>query len=318
MGVLSGKVGGVYKKYTGTDKSKEIANFQDAETWTAGADATATDDSTIFRLGTESISLLDDSDTGDLNTLTQNSITLNLTEFEDTSASDTADYIMFIFYVTDATYVTNIILSFSPDATYDDSDYYKYTITSVVDGWNYVKIKKSAFTSSGTPSWSVIQSIQVAYTSTANANTNSASVKFQSLYLLDDSKNYDFALVNNTAYTLEFITLFYNWTVDGQTDVEDVTSFLADGVQFKEFIALLNMFTVSVESFWANGDFLDNLQSDFILSLYTDTVNGYRYDGLAKLTSNNISSDVTDVVNETIEFQGDGDLKYVDVQIIDS
>ena len=31
-----------------------------------------------------------------------------------------------------------------------------------------------------------------------------------------------------------------------------------------------------------------------------------------------VVNDVADVVNETIEFQGDGDLKYVDVQIIDS
>jgi hypothetical protein len=319
MGALSGKMGAVYKSYTGTDKSKEIANFQSSETWEAGAGATATDDSSIFRLGTKSISILDDDDTGSYNTLKQNNVsTLDLTKFDDGSTSDIGDYIVYVFYVTNVTYITEVAMIFSPDAVFDSTDYYTYTISNVTNGWNYVKVKKSLFTEVGTASWSAVQSIQVLYLSTTNANTNSASVKFQSLYLLDDSKTYDFALIDNTAYTLECMTLIYNWTVDAQTDVADVTSFLCEGVQFKEFIPLLNSFTVSSEAFWGNGDFLNNLTSNFILSLYIDTLNGYRYDGLGKLTSDNISNDVADVVNETIEFQGDGDLKYVDVQIIDS
>jgi hypothetical protein len=308
MGALSGKFGAVYKEYTGTDKSKEIANFQDAETWTSGA-GTQADDSTNFRLGTESIRITENDGTGGLLYSDRNSASYNLNQFADASASDSADYIYYIFYVSDAT-------GFDADATYDGTNGYIYTITSVVTGWNYVKIKKSAFTSNGSPDWASVDSMRVGWTSTASAT--GAYISFQSLYLLDDSKTYDFALINNTAYTLECMTAIYNWTVDAQTDVADVTSFLCDGVQFKEFIPLLNMFTVSSEAFWGNGDFLDNLQSDFILSLYIDTVNGYRYDGLGKLTSDNISNDVADVVNETIEFQGDGDLKYVDVQIIDS
>jgi hypothetical protein len=241
-----------------------------------------------------------------------------LTEFESTDSSDTEDYIYFIFYANNITYIDNVSLSLSGSATFSSSIRFAYIVNNVVEGWNYVKIKKSAFTIVGAVDWADIQSIRPAWTSSANANTNGAYVSFQSLHMVDDSKTYDFALINNTAYTLECMTLIYNWTVDTQTDVADVTSFLCDGVQFKEFIPLLNMFTVSAESFWANGDFLNNLQSDFILNLYIDTVNGYRYDGLAKLTSDGISEDVADVVNETIEFQGDNDLKYVDVQIIDS
>jgi len=317
MGALSGKMGAVYKEYTPLDKSKEIANFQSGETWVADSGATASNDILDYRLGTQSRKLIDDDDTGNFLTMLQLSLTLNLSEFEDTSSSDTDDYICYVFFVNNVSYIDSVRVSFS-EGSYDPNERFEYKINSIVEGWNYVKVKKSSFTIIGTPDWNDIKSISANFTSLANSNTNDAYVSFQSLYLLDDSKTYDFALINNTAYTLECMTLIYNWTVDAQTDVADVTSFLCDGVQFKEFIPLLNMFTVSTEAFWGNGDFLDNLTSNFILSLYIDTVNGYRYDGLAKLTSDGISNDVGDVVNETIEFQGDGDLKYVDVQIIDS
>ena len=246
-----------------------------------------------------------------------NSISLNLEQFLSGAPSDTDDYIMFIFYIEDINYVTNINVGFSPDVTYGGVNQYIYTITNFVNNWNYVKIKKSAFLSVGVPSWSTVQSIQVSYRSLPNANTNNASVKFQSLYLIDDSKTYDFALVNNTAYTLEFLTLFYNWTADITVDVEDTTAFLADTVQWKEFTPTLNSFTMSVEKFWANGDFLDSIQSDLILIAYTDTVNGYRYDGLAKTTTDGITCEVGGIVNEAIELQGSGELTYNEVQIID-
>ena len=315
MGALSGEMGAVYKEYALLDKSKEIANFQSGETWTSGF-GDQTNDTENFRLGTKSIRVTEDDNIVGTVTSDQNNVSLDLTTFESGATSDTADYIAFIFYVSDSTKVTNIQLRFSPSATYSSDPSYEYAITTIVNGWNYVKIKKSAFTNVNMVDWSDIQSMRVGWTSTISAL--GAYISFQSLYLLDDSKTYDFALIDNTAYTLECMTLIYNWTVDAQTDVADVTSFLCEGVQFKEFIPLLNSFTVSTEAFWGNGDFLDNLTSNFILSLYIDTVNGYRYDGLGKLTSDGISTDVGDVVNETIEFQGDGDLKYVDVQIIDS
>jgi hypothetical protein len=319
MGALSGKMGAVYKSYTGTDKSKEIANFQSGETWVDAFSATSSSDTDNVRLGTQSIKVIDDNDTGTEVIITQESLTLDLAEFADNAtASDTGDYIYLVFFISGISYVNAVKVEFSSASTFDFNNRFRYTINTIVEGWNYVKIKKSAFTINGTVDWATLQSAKVAWDSAAGANAAGAYVSFQSLYLLDDSKTYDFALINNTAYTLECMTLIYNWTVDAQTDVADVTSFLCDGVQFKEFIPLLNMFTVSSEAFWGNGDFLDNLTSNFILSLYIDTVNGYRYDGLGKLTSDNISNDVADVVNETIEFQGDNDLKYVDVQIIDS
>lgn len=317
MGALSGKVGAVYKEYTTSpsDKSKEIANFQSGETWSTGG-GTRTTDLEIYRLGTQSIRITEDDNTGSYLDSARNNVGLNLSQFADGSVSDTEDYICAIFYVSNASLVDVVTIICGFDSSYDGDPKYEYQISTVVTGWNYVKIKKSAFANTNMTNWDTIGSLKVAWTSLDNAIGE--FVSFQSLYLIDDSKTYDFALINNTAYTLECMTLIYNWTADGQTDVADVTSFLCDGVQFKEFIALLNTFTISAEKFWANGDFLDNLTSDFILSLYVDTVNGYRYDGLGKLTSDNISDDVADVVNETIEFQGSGDLKYVEVQIIDS
>ena len=59
MAAIAGKVGAIYQNYSGTDKSKLIADFQDDETWTSGA-GTQTDDGTNYRLGTESIKITDD------------------------------------------------------------------------------------------------------------------------------------------------------------------------------------------------------------------------------------------------------------------
>jgi hypothetical protein len=58
MGAIAGKVGAVFQTYSGTDKHKLIADFQDDESWVSGA-GTQSDDGTNYRLGTESIKILE-------------------------------------------------------------------------------------------------------------------------------------------------------------------------------------------------------------------------------------------------------------------
>ena len=168
MGALSGKMGAVYKEYTPLDKSKEIANFQSGETWTSGA-GTQTDDIVNIRLGTKSIKIADNDASAGLLYSDQNSVGLNLSQFESTAVSDTADYIYSVFYVSDATKVTDVQIGFSSEATFDGDPAYTYIITAVVTGWNYVKVKKSAFTKTNMSNWDSVQSNSFAWTSTASA-----------------------------------------------------------------------------------------------------------------------------------------------------
>jgi len=309
----AGKNGAVYKNYTGTDKSKLIADFQDDESWSSGA-GTQTDDSTNYRLGSESIKIADNDNSAGLLYSDLGSLSLNLAQFESGAASDTSDYIIAMFYVSDASLVTNVILGFDIDSSYDGSDAYTYTITSVVDGWNYVKIKKSAFTGTGMPTWLAVCSIRVGWTSKASASGE--YVSFQALYLVDDA--YDIALVNKTAYTMEFLTLVYNWTQDIQTDVKETTSMLQAGVDFKTFISVLGNHTENIERYWSNGDFLGSMGDSVVMNLYVEGLLGYRYDCESKLITDSIQEPVDDLVQESLQFQGTGETYYVYVQIIDS
>ena len=309
MAALAGKLGAVYNNYSGTDKSKLIADFQDDETWTSGA-GTQADDATNFRLGTESIRITSTADI--LLYSDQNSASFNLDEFEDTSASDSADYIYAVFYVSDSTKVASVLIGFDADATYDGTNAYSYTITSVVDGWNYVKVKKSAFSSTGSPDWASIDSIRVGWT--GQSTSTGAYVSFQALYLVDDA--YDLILSNNTAYTMEAISLFYNWSVDENTNLVESTSFDDEGWQSS--VATVNQFTVTNEKYWVNGDYLTSLGTDVILLLYISTTSGYRHEGTAKLETDSINTSVTELVNESLNFRGEGELYYTALQIIDS
>ena len=168
MAALAGKLGAVYNNYASNDKSKLIADFQDDETWTSGA-GTQSDDSTNFRLGTESIRITENDGTGGLLYSDRSSASFNLNQFESGDTSDTDDYIYFIFYVSDSTKVTNVILGFDADATYDGTNAYTYTATTITTGWNYYKVKKSAFSSSGSPNWASVDSMRVGWTSTASS-----------------------------------------------------------------------------------------------------------------------------------------------------
>ena len=183
MSGLAGKVGAIFQKYTGTDKHKLIADFQDDENWISGA-GTQTDDDTNYRLGIESLKIAEDDNSAGLLYSELNSISLNLATFTSGAVSDTSDYIYLICYISNVAKVTNIKVHFSTEATYDGDPSYTYTIsTGLVDGWNYIKIKKSAFTNVNMSDWTGIQSIRIGWTSTTTAS--GSYVSFQAIYLVD-------------------------------------------------------------------------------------------------------------------------------------
>ena len=312
MAAISGQVGAVYNNYSGTDKSKEISNFQSgSETW-IGIEGTSSYNSSTYRLGSMSLSIADDDNVGELQYALRGTLTLNLEQFASGDASDTSDYIYVIFYVSDSSLVTDVTISFSSEDVYNGSFAYSYAITSVVDGWNYVKIKKSLFNNNGMSDWSDVSSILAGWTSKANAQNE--YVLFQAMYLIDDS--YDLILSNNTAYTMENIGLFYNWGIDIDAGLTDATTF--DSAGWAQSVSTVKRFTSTSEKYWANGDSLSDFGSTLALLYYLTTTSGYRYEGSGKLSTNTVDLSVDDLVNESIEFNGEGELYYTALQIINS
>lgn len=311
MSALAGKLGAVYNNYTGTDKSKLIADFQDDETWTSGA-GTQTDDSTNFRLGTESIRITENDNSSGLLYSDRNSASFNLNQFQSGAVSDSDDFIYAIFYVSDSTKVTNVIIGFDADATYDGTNAYTYTITSIRNGWNYVKIKKSAFSSSGSPDWASVDSMRVSWTSTASAS--GAYVSFQALHLVDDE--YELVLSNNTAYTMETVSLFYNWSANIDAGLVDATTYDSQG--WGQSVQTVKRFTLTNEKYFVDGTYLTQLASgnNLVVLLYISTTTGERYEGTVKLASDTVDVQVNELITDSLEMQGEGELYYTDLQII--
>lgn len=90
---------------------------------------------------------------------------LDLTKFEDGSASDTDDYIQFTIYI-DSTSLSNldtagIWLGFRCDALGTTTNHFNeyYVKSNLSAGLNVCTIKKSSFTSTGSPDWSSIVGI---------------------------------------------------------------------------------------------------------------------------------------------------------------
>lgn len=91
---------------------------------------------------------------------------LDLTDFDDGEAdSPTSDFISIWVYVGN-TVPTSATIEFSTlntGASVDVNEF-SYTTTSLVAGWNRIKVAKSAFTTTGSPSWSSLGYLRLIYT----------------------------------------------------------------------------------------------------------------------------------------------------------
>lgn len=312
MAALSGKMGALYARHAyviTNDKAKMICDFQSDETWVSVAGTQSTD-TTNVRLGTQSIRITEDDDTAGALFSTRSSLAINLTTFESGDASTTADYIVLYAYVSDASKVASISFVFDGDSTVGGGNYATYEITSgFTSGWNAFKVKKSSFTINAPFDWSTVGAIEVRWTSGDSAS--GAYVSFQTIYLV--ANNYDIALFNGSERTMVQAGLFYNWSLEASVDMGDITEF---GAGWKSNLPMLKEFTVSAEKFWDSGDYLTNLGTEYLLSLYTSTTSGHRYECVTKLNSGSIETSVDDLVNESIEFTGSGELLYTNGVVI--
>jgi len=117
--------------------------------------------------------------------------------------------------------------------------------------------------------------------------------------------------VDASYWTVSALAGFYNWNLDSSRDMLDATTFASNG--WRVFVAGLGSFIVSAESFWQDEKFLDRLGEEVVVALYVNEASDIRYEGFAKIDSDSISNPVDELVEESVNFTGDGELYYYEV-----
>jgi len=145
----------------------QIATCETAEGWLSGiwngGAGTYSSDSTNYKVGNAGAKT-----TGTLQYTGMHLVkNMNLSIFSDGSASDGSDYICMAIYF-DATSFTNlgvngISISFLCDTKPTVTNTYLFTVgkSTLVAGWNFVKIQKSSFTVTGIPDWAAVKGVQI-------------------------------------------------------------------------------------------------------------------------------------------------------------
>lgn len=119
----------------------------------------------------------------------------------------------------------------------------------------------------------------------------------------------DTVTVSGKYWTMTQKLLCSSWSIDASLDNSDITTFASSG--WKENLPTLNSFSVSLENYWSDGDFTPQFGSEVALQLFVDSgTNKYRYECYAAINSESIETPVDDVVNDTIELTGVGNLYY--------
>lgn len=159
----------ILNDFINEDRRVEVASFQSIEIWT-----TATVDTTNFRTGDQALKL---TSTSGATATMQRDIFLDLTQ---NGATSSGDYHTLDVYVDDYTKVNTAVLRVITTAS---TDYYSASIASqlTANGWNHVRVQKSAFTSTGTPSWSNVNRLEIEISATGSNNLECTFANWQVL-----------------------------------------------------------------------------------------------------------------------------------------
>jgi len=129
-------------------------------------------------------------------------------------------------------------------------------------------------------------------------------------YIIFDTANSgsDVITVSGKYYTPTQCATFFNWKVDIEQDLKEVTTFASNG--WKEQIPAVIGWSASAEGYWADSTFFDRLGSRFIVSLYVDSTTNKVYEGYTIIKKCSVDTPCDDVVKESIDFEGTGILVY--------
>ena len=117
----------------------------------------------------------------------------------------------------------------------------------------------------------------------------------------------DAVTVSGKALTLIQAGGFFNWSIDGDADDAEATTFESQG--WKEFKRALIGWSGSAEAYWGDTQFFDSLGETVVLKLFVDA--GPSQDcleGFAIINGDGIESPVDGLVQETVDFTGTGPL----------
>jgi hypothetical protein len=102
---------------------------------------------------------------------------------------------------------------------------------------------------------------------------------------------------------------FFNWSLDLSMNVNDVTTFASSG--WKESLPTLKDWKASAEAYWQDESITDFLGTEVVIVFYVDVgANAYRYEGHGIISSNAVETAVDDIINESVEIQGNGGIYY--------
>jgi hypothetical protein len=105
------------------------------------------------------------------------------------------------------------------------------------------------------------------------------------------------------------------WSLSVEADMFEVSTFGSSG--WEEFQPNLNGATVSIGRYWTDGTFMDYMVADnprFVVEMVPLNAGSTsaRYEGFARVQSDNPSASVDAIVGETINLVIDGQLYYTD------
>ena len=177
-----------YSPETFYDNVKTGDDGQSISVWTQIL-GTQTLDTTNVKIGDSSIRITENDNTAGLLYSDANNISLDFTTLNNGETSPDTDYIYFIFYISNVSFVSNIILQLGQDTTITGNRKTLTISSGLVTGWNYVKVQKSVFVTEGTGAWDNIQSMRILWTSLANAQNEYVSFQLIQLVKKDPSAN---------------------------------------------------------------------------------------------------------------------------------
>jgi predicted secreted protein len=106
----------------------------------------------------------------------------------------------------------------------------------------------------------------------------------------------------------------FNWSLNAEVEEKDVTTFKSaqETGGWKSFIGLLKGWSASAEAYWGDENFFAALGKRIILRLFVDAGPSQDcFEGYAIVTSEDISTAVDEIVEESIDFRGSGLLSAI-------
>lgn len=177
-----------YKEYFFNRNCKQIEAFQDSTDWTAEASSSVADDNTHKFIGNNSVKLSETDASASYVSMNRSISSMDLTKFNDDSASGTDDCIACSLYVSDYTKLNTFVIMLGTDI----SNYYWIAYVGFADN-NFTGVfsPKSDYEAVGSPDWAAITYIRIRWYSNAGASGEYISPQILSLFRADpDYANY--------------------------------------------------------------------------------------------------------------------------------